>query len=278
MAVDQAKKSFMRLKIFFFPLVLIISVSIILLAIVPEWGKAKMQKKDLEVKMQSLENITNKKKNAEALSSYVETKKDDVNFVESYLPAKQSEERAIDGINYIALNSSVVLGNIDLESVKADPVPIPESTGLDVPVMGSESMNADGTPVVVDSAPQVRYTRAKVNVLGTYESLLMFLGKLDNIRFLSKVKSLEIKTEESDSGSSSASGANEQQGSNILAADIVVDFGYLKKASVKDGYTNKLFERPSFSTKTLEKLKNDVSKDIPELSPSDGSKTNPFAI
>lgn len=268
----------MRLKIFFFPLVLVISVSIILLAIVPEWGKAKIQKEDLEAKMQSLENITNKKKNAEALSSYVETKKDDVSFVNSYLPATQSEERAIDGINYIALNSGVVLGNIDVESVKADPIPVQESTGLDVPVMGSESMNADGTPIVVESAPQVRYTRAKVNVIGNYESLLMFLGKLDNIRFFSKIKSLEIKIEEADSGSGSTTGTSAQQGSNILVADMVVDFGYLKKASVKDGYTNKLFEKSSFSTKTLEKLKEAVSKDIPELSPSDGSKTNPFAI
>jgi hypothetical protein len=268
----------MRLKIFFFPLVLIISVSIILLAIVPEWGKAKTQKEELDVKTQSLENITNKKKNAEILSSYVETKKDDVSFVDSYLPATQGEERAIDGINYIALNSGVVLGNIDVESVKADPIPVQENTGLDVPVMGSESLNADGTPMVVDLAPQVRYTRAKVNVIGTYESLLMFLGKLDNIRFFSKIKSLEIETENAGSGSSSATGTAVQQGSNILVADIVVDFGYLKKASVKDGYTNKLFEKSSFSAKTIDKLKDAVSKDIPDLSPSSGSKANPFAI
>lgn len=255
-----------------------ISVSIILLAIVPEWREAEIQKENLDAKMKSLGNITNKKKNAEALSLYVETKKDEVAFVDSYLPTKQSEERAIDGINYIALNSSVVLGNIDVENVKADPIPVQENAEFDVPVMGSESFNADGTPIVADVAPQVRYTRAKVSAVGTYESLLVFLGKLDNIRFFSKINSLEIKTEAAGSGSDFVTGTDTLQGPDILVADMVVDFGYLKKASVKDGYTNKLFENSSFSTKNLEKLKEAVSKDIPELSPSDGSKTNPFAI
>ena len=277
----------MRLRLLFFPLMLIISVAIVLLAIVPQWEKIKTGRTELATKQKNLSDITTKQENIGKLESYIKTNSADVEFVKAYLPLVRNEERIIDGVNYLATNSGMALGNVDVEKVKSALPEMQEGTGLDVPVMGSASVEQGVDPTqtdpaaVVPSKPRVQLTKATINASGNYDAVMVFLTNLYKMEFFNNIESVDISTNKKDETAQTEQAETaEPQGSEILSAEIVMNFGFLQAVSVpaESGYANSLFLKSAYDTSAVSELKEFISKKIPALEVSGGGKANPFAL
>lgn len=259
-----------------------------LLAIVPEWEKIKTGREGLAKKQENLADINIKQENIGKLSSYLSANSSDVSLVKTYLPDKRNEERIIDGVNYLATNSGVILGNIDVEKVKSALPEVQEGTGLDVPVMGSasEGQVTDESTLTDPAAlapakPQVQLTKATIRALGNYDAVVVFLTNLQKMEFFNNIESVEISTsEKSDAAQTEQTETSESQGPQVLTVEVIMNFGFLSTASVPagGGYANSLFLKSTYETSVVEKLKNLISGKIPALEVSGQGKANPFAL
>jgi len=274
----------MRLRLLFFPLMLAISVAIVLLAIVPQWEKIKTGRVELATKQKNLSDITTKQENIGKLESYIKTNSADVEFVKAYLPEARNEERIIDGVNYLATNSGMALGNVDVEKVKSALPEVQEGTGVNVPVMGSASteQGVETDPAAVaPPKPQVQLTKATINASGNYDAVMVFLTNLHKMEFFNNIESVAISTNKKEENTQETQAETaESQGSQILTVEIIMNFGFLPKASMPagSGYANSLFLRSAFDTSAVNELKEFVSQKIPALEVAGGGKANPFAL
>lgn len=277
----------MRLRLLFFPLMLALSVAIVLLAIVPQWEKIKTGRTDLAAKQKNLSDITTKQENIGKLESYIKNNSADVEFVKAYLPIVRNEERIIDGVNYLATNSGMALGNIDVESIKSALPEVQEGTGLDVPVMGSASVEQGTEATQTDQAivappkPRLQLTKATINASGNYDAVMVFLTNLYKMEFFNSIESIDISTNKKDEATQTGETETaESQGSEILVVEIVMNFGFLPTASVPagSGYANSLFLKSAYDTSAVSELREFVSQKIPALEVSGGGKANPFTL
>src|SRR5680860_1302581 len=99
----------MKLKTLFFPIMLIISISIFIGFVKPDIDLAKIKYEENKTSTQRLETIAAKRENIEKLKNDYVIKKDKRDFFTKYFPKQKSEERVLDTINFLAKESSIVL-------------------------------------------------------------------------------------------------------------------------------------------------------------------------
>lgn len=259
----------MRLKIIFFPAVLIVSISLFIGYIWPEYQNVeKVKKEELKSNQKLLEGILIKKKNAKKLVSDLDQNKDKEDFVLRYLPADKKEEDIINGVNYLSTNSGLSLIAVSFEEVKEN---------------NSVSENATGTGSAATAAatgyPESRnakFIKAKINATGKYENIRSFLGSLYRMKMLNDISLLSIS--KSDQNNMVPSPEGETPAEDLLVVEISADFGYLPNSH--DDNELKLasiFSKGSFDFSSFETTERLVSgSSVPNIDMSAVGRSNPF--
>ncbi|EKD46738.1 MAG: hypothetical protein ACD_67C00088G0001 [uncultured bacterium] len=270
----------MRLKTLFFPIILVISVSIFIGYIWPEITRLRSAN-EIKLKMdQQLQEIDVKKGAAESVGKQISSS-DSEKTIKDYLPENKIEERIINDVNFLASGSNVALVDISLESEKtvsdsktAAPVGV---AGILNPIARADAVANEEQPIdeltagkAVGSA--TRSTSAMISISGEYDKIRVFLNGLHRLPIFSTVKSLVItkqQTEKSEGESSSSE--------NILLANVDVDFGYMNVSKVSGQEVAK-FNPENIDNEIVDVLKKYTSQKAPSLEIDGGAKgkSNPF--
>jgi Tfp pilus assembly protein PilO len=277
----------MRLKFLFFPIILVVSVSIFILYVWPEIGNFKIANENKKTATQALQEIGEKQKAIEQLGTQISNSSDDKTLVDNYLPNKKVEEQIIAGINYLALDSQVSLVDVSIKDIE------PAESGLETSPSIVSSINtsvattksgevpvAAGNTLSTNANSGMKFSRTTIKVSGEYEKIRLFLDQLQRMPLLNTIKSINIYNQPENSVNPNSGNNNSTSTlSNILVSDIVIDFGYLKP-SVFDNNKISIF-KPELDKETVSLLKQYVSqKTVPALPTvgigGDRGKANPF--
>ena len=108
----------MRLKFLFFPIILVISLSIFIGYIWPEINNLKMAN-DEKIKNQGmLQDIAAKQAAIAKIDSQMTSNSADTATINNYLPSTRVEERILSGVNFLASDAGVSLANISLKDAQ----------------------------------------------------------------------------------------------------------------------------------------------------------------
>jgi len=238
----------LKVKILIFPLSIVFAIWLLIWSIVPDWNEIqakKTQKADLEKKLSTLNSKNTK---VSQLLNEINSNEQDRDLVYTFIPNGVKEEEIIDTLNFLASNES----NLFVYN-------------LSVPLLNKYS-----NPSLLKNNLS---TTVEVNfgIVGSYENIKLFLGKVATLKRYNNVNSLKIEKEK-----------NIQIGtekSDSLNASGVLSFNYF----IDDGSTFN-YEDPLFSEKgmlgmgTISDIRQKTSTEIMNLQIGAGGKSNPFAL
>lgn len=284
----------MRLKILFFPLMLVISVGTILLYGWPLFKESQDLKVARSEAKAKLEEIRTKSDNIEKLNSFIATEDDDVKLVYKFLSKVKNEEQIIDGINFIALNTpGIMLAQLspDKDANRGN-----DAAAASMPSLASVTASAvvpadSGAQGVPAAEAAVSSIATKITAVGKYEDLKVFLQRLDNMQLYNTTSKIEIKRVEENASDGSAQGqvavgegeeaqdVQDVPASELLQVDLSVNFGYLAPIKSKVGKKYAIFDKSKFDLAVLDKVRKNAEIKVPELNPGDTQGSlNPFKL
>lgn len=260
----------MRLKVFFTPLVFFVAVIVSIWYIWPAIIEIRVKTSEVSTSKKNLESAISRKENSEILKDILDKNKDKEDFILNYLPVSKNDEKVIDGINYLAIDSGLSIASFNIEEEKADDMFAQSSDNLS----GSDVSAAPGSPVNAEAQtikPKIRFSNAKITLFGKYENIKIFLNQIYKMEMLNKINSLTISKSK---GAETA----ENQGNNneILSADIEIKFGHMSQINVKEGITSDVFSKNNFNFSPYLKINELIMKKIPVLDEGQKGKGNPF--
>lgn len=244
----------MRLKIFFFPFSLIVSIILFVWFIGPEFSAIKNKISELNSEEKSLQEIINKKQNLNNLEASLESNGDREELVLSYLPFTKKEDEIVHTLDYLAIGSGISLLNLTIADVKVDKIsasPSISSTGLATP---EEVLKEKGA---------VKIIGVELSLAGSYEGINDFLEQIYRTRIANNVYFANIyKQPESDN----------------LMANIKINFSYLPQIhlDINEGLSDPIFSQKSFNLAIIDDLNNLINEKIPGIETSSVGKANPF--
>lgn len=259
----------MRLKNLFFPLMLAVSIAVVVIYGWPAFSKISGVNTDRIEKGKRLEDLTKKGDNVELLNSRLEKGGEDITLVYAYLPQKQTEERIIDVINYVALGTpGVVLSELGIE----------KKTAATVDTASASSTAGAATSASTKSDGGLVFVTAKVGIVGGYADIKSFLNRIDAVDMYNLTKDVKISSMEK-AGAKAEEGLVPTNDPDLLKAEITIDFGWAPAATLKDKIDSDVLERGSFDFAVLRKLRDAMQVKVPEISTGGaGNKENPFKL
>lgn len=244
----------MRLKFLFFPIIIIISLSIFIGYIWPEIANLRVANEEKIQHNKDLEAIRVKQAAIKKIGDQINGDSEGEAVINSYLPSSKVEERILTGINYLATDSGVSLVNISLSGDGSKSTNNSEDAALVAAASPlSAAITSGGTAGAIGAdksktKSDVKTTQASISVSGDYDKIRLFLDQVQKMSLLNSVKSITITSQPASekAASTSTEGATEAAPSNSLSLDMVVDFGWMspvqidsqKVANFKSGLDN----------------------------------------
>lgn len=244
----------MRLKLIFFPIVLIVSVTIFINNIWPQIGEVKKINAEKISKRADLEAVAIKQEIINKTNQRIIDGGELSGNVKKYLTEKKNEENIISSVSFLAGDANLTLTNISLSAAAPSVAAIDPATGQPI----------------VEKLDQVKNIPVKISVNGEYDKIRRFLDGVEHMPIFSKIKTIKITKQKAEKKE------GEEQQTNSLVAEIDVDFGYMGPAVV-DGNAAAKFN-PELDTETMEALKQYISQksQFVENPNEQKGKTNPF--
>lgn len=265
----------MRIKILIFPVILAIVITICIAYIRPEFQKLKVIRDGIKTSETILAEARQKKDNIEKLKADLAQNKSKEDFVNSYMPIERSDEEIINGFNYLATNSGVSLSDISVEKPAAAKTaasePAQPASSKDVIFATSaDSSITDVTGSILN--PEIRYTKIKVGISGSYDSIKNFLDQTYKMEMFNKIVAFGVS-----SGAKTDSGETETGNPSALSATIEADFGRMASVVVGKDYSAPIFGKTTFDMSGYNKLDSNVIRKIPAIEVGAKGRSNPFS-
>lgn len=281
----------MKLKVLFFPFMMVLSFALVLLYGWPWFNDLKLAKTELDENRMKMNEIQKEDGNAEVLYNLIQSDNENVQFTYKYLAREKKEESLIDSINYIALNTSgVSLVDISISKSTANTSAMLEQAAIaqQTPDAAANSTVNQANVGKADDS-KVRYVTLKIGIIGQYENIKTMLARINEMPFYKKIEELSIKPVEEKSAtnevsadgmvSTEVSESNPKQNANLLNAEITANFGYLNTATSKGTGGEQVFEKDNFDFSVIEKIKNSTDIKVPEINVGNVvGKSNPFQM
>ncbi|EKE19323.1 MAG: hypothetical protein ACD_9C00051G0013 [uncultured bacterium] len=269
----------MRLKTFFFPITVVISLVIVITYIWPDISRIKDINETKIAKNKELEEIKTKKDAIDSIGNQISSNESD-KIVKDYLPEFKAEERIVSSVNYLADSANVSLVDVALEGSATGSSLSGNSSNTSLTSLNStavaekqigEVAPGASSPATTNQKSDKKSIPVKISISGEYEKIKVFLNGLQHMPIFNVVRSVDIskQKEEKVEGVAVSSG-------NLLA-DISVDFGYMPVAKV--GITDaQSIKSSDVSNATVEVLKKYISQKAQslEVTGEEKGKTNPF--
>ncbi|MDO8529219.1 MAG: hypothetical protein Q7S18_00955 [bacterium] len=265
----------MRLKVIFAPISFLLAIVISIWYIWPAVQDIRTKMDEIKSSKDALNSTIEKKNNIKALESSLDKNKDKENFMLSFFPSQKSEEKIIDGLNYLATDSGLAFVKIAITEEKESVVQ-PGQAASSSPESNLSAADASSAVPgsLTTSAPKplakIKTVGAEVSIIGKYENIKMFLNQIYKMEMLNEISSLSI------SKPMESSSEGEQASSGSLSADITIKFGFLPITHVEAGGSLPIFSQRDFDFSFYSKLESMIAKKIPLLDEGQKGKSNPF--
>jgi len=238
----------MRLKIFFFPIALVVSIVLFIWFISPEFSQLKGDKSELDSQKNILREIKVKKQNVNNLNASLDGNSDKEKLVLEYFPSVEKEEEIINMLNYSATSSGIALLDFNADIVKDSP----------------KSFKA--AEAEENKAPEVmvRKTKVKLSLAGSYENIRSFFDKIYKIKRANDISMVNISS---------------QPESESLLAEAEIYFSYLPQIhlSMENELSDPIFSQKSFNFTVADKVAELTSENnVSKLEANPGGRSNPF--
>lgn len=248
----------MKLKLLITPIAVIVAVvaaaGIILPKVLDVVNLVKEQKKAEQSLAVTEERIGKSSKLNQELA--VNTEKQ--NVLLKYIPVLREEEVAVNNLNAVAAAAGVSIADLSLsKEVEKNANALPEEEA------GEISGENSGLKSVAKNVPKT--VNFDVVIMGSYDQLKSFLGKLNETQRLTEISSLKISKTKGIDGADS----------DKLQANMVLGFGYLNKVSIAN-VNSEVLNSGKFDMSVIDKITNNVKTDFSEINIGQTGKTNPF--
>ncbi|GBE17238.1 hypothetical protein BMS3Abin15_01077 [bacterium BMS3Abin15] len=255
----------MKLKLLFFPIAVIVSISLIIGFISPEFSDVKEKRDNLKIKEKTLKDVMERKQGISSLTGNLDSNKAKESLAKSYLPASKYEEEVINKVYKTAVDSKVSLINLMFsdEGLKSN---LPSDT-----MQQEEAGSIAGRGKI--SVVKIRDVSVSIELLGTYENMRVFLGNIYTMEKFNDISSIDISKVKESSGEETEEAPVT---SNNLRATIDVKFNYLTPVVANKDYGLEVFSKKSFDFSLVDKLENMITKKIPDVEVGATGKSNPF--
>lgn len=255
----------MKLKLLFFPIAVIVSLSLIIGFISPEFSNIKEKRNSLKLKERTLKDTIERKQNIISLTNSLDLNQEKEILIKNYLPSSKYEEEIINKVYKIAIDSKVSL--IDLIfSNKGLKNKLPSAVRKEEIILEEE-----GEKMLVVEPKEMG---VNVELLGTYENVRSFFSNVYAMEKFNNISSIDI----SKVGEKSGEEPEEASGSsnNLLKVTVNINFNYLAPISVNKNYSLEIFSRKNFDFSLADELEKMIVKKIPSVEVGATGKNNPF--
>ncbi|MDD5463667.1 MAG: hypothetical protein PHP62_00800 [Candidatus Moranbacteria bacterium] len=257
----------MRLKFLFFPIMLSVSVVIFISFVWPEINNIKQINEDIIAKKEELRVVNDKNAAIELLGKELVDNADVQNVVKRYLPNNKTEERIISEINFLANDANVSLLEISLKSGEKPNAPVVKN------ISPSDSQEGLNEVNLLQTIP------VEISIAGEYEKIRIFLNNLQRMPVFNVVKSVKIAKQENEgTDEQTTEGEPVVNNSNLLLADVEINFGYLNAVKINNQKVEKF--NAILDNETIVALKKYIPQKaqlIGEYTVPEG-KQNPFVV
>lgn len=224
-------------------------------------------------------NVRSMKAQIASAKSDSESDLTDAEFLrQRYFPASSDIERGIDQLNFLATQSGLIVGEVEVEDVKKMDI------NPNIPVEGGEASGGLFTPTVdpsaVITAPVRRtYTPSAytvtVNAVGSYESAKGFYDRLMHAQRFFTIEQATIETHLDATGVITEKSLGTR--GDLLDSKITVSFPLLPPVSISSAFGDIAFTKAKLDFGEIAMIRQDkqgTTSLLPPASPL--GKTNPF--
>jgi hypothetical protein len=264
----------MKIKLLLAPLLIVTTIFLLIWVVYPAWSNGtngvREQRETLRIEREKLSNLEGKDRNVETLYVDMKNNLDKYDIVKKFIPENVNEEEIIDNLNYLASAQQTSVAALVVEQPAAPVAGMSE-------IEASEGNVQPMDPVLgvqpVDAALQVqkvtpRDFQVNYSVVGSYENVKALFDKIQRLDRFSKVISLTVGKLKTDGGQGGDS--------NVLKADAVLQFSFLKKEKTLSNVNDPIFLQSKFDFRSIAKLQEARNVGGLKLELGEMGKTNPY--
>ncbi len=253
----------MRLKFLFFPIMLIISVSIFIGYIWPEISHVRSINEEKMANEKILEQIKEKQRDIESVGQRIASDNSGQALVKRYLPVGKTEEQIISNINYLATDAGVSLVDISLSdsmqhaSVGEKNANVASAIASNINAIKTgelSSIESENKSTLKDENG-MRFLEAKISISGDYQKAKLFLDQVQHVSLYNEIKSLTIAGPRKVADAAVDVATPIDDGS--VSMEVILEFGYMKFFSLSNQRVSKF--KPELDIETMEALKSYIS-------------------
>lgn len=256
----------MKVKLLLPPLVIVLCIALMVWFVYPVYTNGangvKEQRQMLAAEKKKMSEAQEKSNNISRLAAQLESNKADQSTIIAFVPENLREEEIIDNLNFIASNEGLSVIKLSIKPKAA----IPQVEMLDE--RGNVIPDTSGTK---KSAVKTKDYVVEFSVVGNYEKIKNVFEKIYKLGRYNIVESLEIKKQETQSGSDKKSAPTD-----TLVANANLKFNMLSKAGQTIDINNPAFSKTSFNLETAQAIRSKKNVEILKMSIDQAGRSNPF--
>lgn len=262
----------MRLKVLIVPFFIILILILSIGYIKPDIDTAVIKDSQIKTLREQSAKMETVLRNINSLNAALDTQPDAEKFIYRYLPRTLSEEQSIDTFNFLANQSGVSIVSIGLKQ-EAEKVVVEEpllDPATNIFVAGGGGLELMSAPVVAPSTVVKKFTLSG-SVVGSYENIKLFFGRLERTERFHTVRLFSLATVPEETASSA-----EVQSAGNLTGVFEAEYGYLPPKSVASAWTLPIFWQSKFDLTKVSNMVSNVTSVVPSLEKGESGKPNPF--
>jgi hypothetical protein len=252
---------------------LLIPVSIILVLVLmigfikPDITLLQEKQTAYETRLDQAKNMDTLLGNIDTLAGSLNDDREIERFVMDYFPQTMDEGRVIDAFNFLATQSGVSVGLMDLQALETAQQ---EAEAIAPPVVTPETSDAIVAVPVVQPVRAKSFS-AKVSVKGSYEGIKDFFDRVAHMNRLHKTWDFSLATPEK-----TAAEAETNDTAGILQGSFEAAFDYVDGQTHQNALYAPVFSRGAFDLTAYQTTSDWVTNVVPSLEKPDAGRPNPF--
>ena len=263
----------MQLKIILLPTLVVLSLVLGIGFIKPDYDALTQKRVLLAEKQTQVDKIESVKSNVSTLSGALDSKSDLEQWSLRYYPETMDQERIIDGFNFMAQQSGLIIKAMDMKEIIVEKK---EAFDVGGPLTSIPGQEAEGMATITPAyiAPVPSSYVAQVQAKGSYENLKNFMDRLSRMDRMNSLRLVSIgvdkdSKEVTDTGQAAAT--TEQ-----LVGTFEARFDHIKSPKQQSALGIPVFEQGTLDTTGLEAARTWATSPVPLLDVGQAGRSNPF--
>lgn len=258
----------MKLKVLFFPIILVISVSVFFGFIVPKWNSISDNAEKVKERETHVDILSRKGANIISLEKNLLLHGEEKDILYKFLPSEVEQEKVVNSMSRLADSSGISLIDVTFQKKSNDEE---DEEIIDPSKLPLFSAADDVSPVADDMLQhnlprnKTKHSMVDMTFVGSYDSTRTFIVGIESMDILGSVKTIEMTKL-----------ADDESSEGIVSGHISVAFSYMSKATVSQGYSEEFFNNSTFDYSVASKISDDISNSTSNLSLGSIGTANPF--